>query len=138
MDEAWFSKIESRVFTILKNRMRGKYPDVFFTTANEKVTESKFPTLYLRELEQMETGNDLHNVDVNAILSTIQIQVFSKTAAENKSIMTEAVLQMKKLSFNVTAMPIYTSENDKTVFLSVARFRRVIGGGDRDLVPQDN
>lgn len=138
MDGAWFSKIESRIFTIVKNRMRGEFPNLKFTTSKENVEKAKFPMLYLCELEQVETGNDLHNVDVNAILSTIQIQVFSKTAVENKSIMTEAVLQMKKLAFNVVAMPIYTSENDKTIFLSVARFRRVIGGGDRDLVPQDN
>ena len=137
MDGAWFSKIESRIFTILKNRMRSKFPSLRYTTANENVTASKFPMLYLHELEQMETGNDLTNTDINAIICTIQIQVFSKSAAECKEVMTDAVLQMKRLMFNVTAMPIYTSEQDKTLFLSVARFRRVVGGGDLDLVKQD-
>lgn len=137
MNEAWFSKIESRVFTIFKKRMREEFPNVFYTTANEKVVESKFPCVYLHELEQLEQGRDLDNVTVNAVLSTIQIQVFTKTAAENKDIMTEAVLQMKKLRFNVAAMPIYTSEGDKTIFLSVARFHRMLGAGDTDLVPQN-
>ena len=139
MIEAWFSKIESWLFTTIKKRMRQnvEFRDVYFTTANEKVEKAKFPVLYFHELEQLEQGRDLDNTTVNAVLSTIEIQVFSKTAAENKSIMTDAVLQMKRLRYNVTAMPIYTSAEDKTIFLSVARFQRVIGGGDADIVPQD-
>lgn len=134
MKETWFSEIEPRVFTIFKKRMGESFSGVFFTTANEEVSERKFPCVYLHEMEQIEQGNDLINETVNAVLSTFQIQVFSKDAAQNKSIMTEAVRQMKRLRFEVTAMPIYTSEGDKTVFLSVARFRRVIGSGDVDLV----
>ena len=139
MNEAWFAKIESRLFTIIKKRMKNsvKFRDVFFTTENENVMPSNFPALYFHELEQFEQGRDLDNVDVNAVLSTIQIQVFSKTAAENKEIMTAAVLQMKRLRYNVIAMPIYTWTKDRTVRLSSARFQRMIGGGDLDIVLQD-
>lgn len=137
MDGAWFSKIESRIFTILKNRMRNEFPSLHFTTVSENVNASKFPMLYLHELEQVETGNDLTNTDVNAIICTIQIQVYAKNAADCKEIMTDAVLQMKRLMFNVPAMPIYSTANDKTIFLASARFRRVIGGGDLNIVKQD-
>lgn len=138
MDEAWFSKIESRIYTIFKKRMRDNFPTISFTTEQEKVVESKFPMVYLHELEQLEQGNDLENITVNAVLSTIQIQVFTKTAAENKRIMTEAVLQMKRLAFNVVAMPIYDSKDDKTLHFSVARFRRMIGSGDSNITAQGN
>lgn len=136
MSEAWFANIEPYIFTVFQKRMRDKFPGLSCTTDNEEVDERQFPCVYIHELEQVETGNDLDNVTVNAVISTFQIQVFSKYAAEAKEIMTEATLQMKKLRFNITAMPIYTSENDKSVFLSVARFRRVIGNADVDIVPQ--
>jgi hypothetical protein len=137
MDELWFTQIEPRVFTVVKNRMRNGFPNVGFTTDNMKVEESKFPMVLIQELEPVEMGRDLDNVTVNAVLSSFQIQVFSKTAAENKDIMSDAVLQMKKLRFNVTMFPIYTWNADKTIRLSSARFQRVIGGGDRDIIPQD-
>ena len=137
MDEAWFSKVEPYIFTMFKKRMRNKFSHVSYTTDNSEVTEKKFPCVYFHELEQLETGRDLDNDLVNAIVETIQIQVFSNDAERNKELMTESVLQMKRMRFNVTSMPIYTSENDHTMYMSVARFRRTIGGGDLDLVPQD-
>lgn len=137
MSETWFMKIEPSVFTIFKTRMSGKFPDVFYTTANQDVNERKFPCVFIREVEQVETGNDLDNVTINAVRSSFRVQVFSKTAAENRSIMAEAVLQLKKMRFNVISMPVFASERDKSVFLSDARFSRIIGGGDRDIVPQE-
>ena len=136
MNESWFSKIEPYVLTVFKKRMREKFPGLAITTDNMEIDERKFPMVHLHELEQVETGNDLTNVTVNAVLSTFQVQVYSKSAAENKEIMTEAALQFKKLAFNIISMPIYTSERDKTVFFSVMRCRRVIGSGDKDIVPQ--
>lgn len=137
MSESWFMNIEPYVFTVFKKRMREKFDHVFYTTSNQDVRESKFPCVYLHLVEQTEIGNDLDNVTVNAVRASFRVQVFSKTAAENQEIMTEAVLQLKKLRFNVIQMPIFASERDKSVFLSEARFSRVIGGGDSDIVPQD-
>ena len=136
MDEAWFSKIEPNVYTVFKKRMRKKFPGLNITTDQAEVNERKFPVVHLQELDQIETGNDLTNITVNAVIATFQVRVYSKSAAECKDVMTEAVLQMKKLAFNITAMPIYTSEMDKTLYFSVSRFRRVIGSGDSDIVPQ--
>lgn len=137
MSEAWFSNIEPSVFTIVEARMKKKFPHAFYTSANQDVREEKFPCVYIREVEQTEVGNDLDNSSINAVRSSFRVQVFSKSAAENREITTEAVLQFKKLRFNVIEMPEYASERDKSVFLSDARYSRVIGGGDCDIVPQD-
>lgn len=132
MNETWFSEIEPKLFTAFEFRMKKKFPGVYCTTAQENVTERKFPTVYFHELEQVEQGNDLVNETVNAVLSTIQVQVFSKDAQQNKAIMNEAVRLMKQFAFNITSMPIYTTNDDGTVSLSVCRCRRMIGYGDMD------
>lgn len=138
MSEAWFSKIEPSVFTIIETRMKKLFPHAYFTSSNQDVREERFPCVYLREVEQAEIGNDLDNVTINGVRSSFRVQVYSKSAAESREITTEAVLQFKKLRFNVISMPVYVSERDKSVFLSDARFSRVIGGGDADIVPQDS
>ena len=130
MREDWFADIEPRTFTIFKKRMKETYPDVFYTTANEKVSESEFPCVLYREIGQVETGNDLDNATVNAVISTIQVQTYAKTAKECKEITTEAVIQMKKLRYNITAMPIYQSERGGDIHFSVIRATRVYGSGD--------
>ena len=137
MMDDWFARIEPSVFTIFKTRMREDFPNVKYTTTNQDVREEKFPCVYIHEIEQQEWGQDLDNTSINAVRSVFRVQVFSKSAAENRAIMTKAVLQMKQLRFNVESMPVYASERDKSVFLSGARFVRIIGGGDADIVPQD-
>lgn len=137
MNEAWFMNIEPYVFTVFEKRMKDKFDHVFYTTSNQDVKESKFPCVYLHLTEQSEAGNDLDNVTVNAVRASFRVQVFSKTAAENRAITSEAVLQLKRLRFDVVQMPIFASERDKSVFLSESRFYRIIGGGDGDIVPQD-
>lgn len=136
MSEIWFMNIEPYVFTVFKKRMKDKFPHAYYTTENQNVTEKKFPCVYLHLVDQAEIGNDLDNTTVNAVRANFRVQVFSKTAAENRSIMTEAVMQLKQLRFNVTMMPVFAAERDKSVFFSDARFSRVIGAGDRDIVPQ--
>lgn len=137
MSESWFLNIEPYVFTVFEKRMKDKFDHVFCTTSNEDIRERRFPCVYLRLVEQSETGNDLDNVTVNAVIVSFRVQVYSKTAAECREITNHAVLQLKKMRFDVTLMPTFAAERDKSVFFSDARFSRVIGGGDSDIVPQD-
>ena len=137
MSESWFMNIESYVFTVFEKRMNDKFDRIFCTTSNKDIRERHFPCVYLHLVEQSEVGNDLDNITINAVRTSFRVQVYSKTAAECRAITTEAVLQLKKLRFNVIEMPVYASERDKSVFFSDARFSRIIGGGDSDIVPQD-
>lgn len=128
----WFSQIESKVFTRIKYMLSEKtdapYPDLNCTTVSQNMVV-KFPTLYLHELQPVETGNDLVNVSVNAVLSTIEIQVWADTTEkECKDILTAAILEMKQLGFNVTMFP--NVQTDSKIAWGVARFRRMIGSCD--------
>lgn len=128
----WFAEIESKVFTqvsyMLAERPDAPYPDLKCTTVSQN-TVVNFPTLYLHELQPVETGNDLDNVTVNAVLSTIEIQVWSNESEKHcKDILTAAIMEMKRLRYNVTMFPNVTT--DSKIAWGVARFRRTVGAGD--------
>lgn len=130
MDNSWYLQVQSKVFTQVQYMMNKKYPKLNCTTKNENGLPAKFPTLYLHELEPIERGMDLTNETVNAVLSTIEIQVWTNTTEDDcRKIMSEAVTQMKKLSFNIIALP-EIQMNDKIAW-GVMRCRRMIGNGDK-------
>lgn len=138
-NETWFSEIESKVFSTvsyrLKRELRGKLSGTLkCTTDGASDSAPYFPTWYLHELEPMETGQDLTNVTVNAVIEVIEVQAYTKSKSECQLIMDETVVQMKALRFNVSMMPLVTSNTN--VFTGVARFRRIVGGGDSDIITQ--
>jgi hypothetical protein len=128
MSEDWFYKIEANVVTQVEYMLSKKYPTLKCTTVSQNDI-THFPTLYLHELQPVEAGMDLTNESVNAVLSTIEIQVWTNTTElDCKNILAAAILEMKRLGFNVTMFPSITT-NSK-IRWGVARFRRMIGNGD--------
>lgn len=131
MDD-WYSKIEEYVFTqmdyMLTTRTDAPYPNLTCTTANQN-SMTVFPTLYLHELTPVETGNDLKNESINAVIETIEIQVWTNETEEDcRKILTAAIGEMKRMRFDVTGFPDVHTDNK--IALGVARFRRIIGSGD--------
>lgn len=134
-DETWFSKLESKVFSqveyMLATRTDAPFPNMKCTTVSQNEVTT-FPTLYLHELQPVEAGMDLTNETVNAVLSTIEIQVWTNTTElDCKNILAAAIVEMKRMGFNVTMFPSITT-NSK-IRWGVARFRRMVGAAD-DLV----
>ena len=132
MKDNWFAEIESNVFTqvsyMLVERTDAPYPELNCTTVSQN-TVVRFPTLYLHELQPVEAGNDLLNESVNAVLSTIEIQVWSNVSEKDcKDIITAAVLEMKRLGYNVTMFP--SVQTDSKIAWGAARFRRMVGSCD--------
>ena len=124
-----FNEILSRVFTQVTYMLKKKYKNLNCTTKGENVGTATFPTLYMRELPAVEMGNDLENKTINAVMCTIEIQVFTKDdETKCKAIINDAVSEMKRFSFNVTAMPIVETED--RISKGVARFRRMVGSSD--------
>lgn len=136
MDNAWFASLEAKIFNIVSYRLKKALgmsdKDIKCTTDGQSSTTAVFPTFYLHELSPMEEGNDIENKTINAVTETIEIIVYTKNRQQCKKIINEAVLQMKGISFDVTMMPIITT--DDNVYSGVARFRRIVGSGDTDLV----
>lgn len=129
----WYSNIESTVFTVVQYNLKTKrdapYPNLKCTTVNANETPSEFPTLYLHELNPLEASQDLENTEINMILHSVEIQVFSnKSEAEVRNIMAAAIKEMKKMRYSVTLFPDPTTKNKISV--AVARFRRAIAKDD--------
>lgn len=109
--------------------LRKKYPDLKCTTKNENGLPAEFPTLFLHELTPVESGQDLENVGVNAVLATIEIQVWTNTTEMDcRQIIADATTEMKALQFNIIAMPVIEMK-DKIAW-GVIRCRRMIGAND--------
>lgn len=128
----WFAEIEAKVFTQIEYMLALKtdapYPDLKCTTVSQN-TVVNFPTLYLHELQAVEAGNDLYNSTVNAVISTIEIQVWSNENEKKcKDILSTAIVEMKKLRYNVIMFPDVVT--DRNIAWGVARFRRMVGSDD--------
>ena len=128
----WFANIEESVLTqldyMLAQRTDAPYPNLVVTSANQNQVTA-FPTLYIHELSPVEAGNDLNNQTINAVLETIEIQIWTnETEAECRQLMSVAILEMKRMRFNCTAFP--NIQTDNKIAFGIARFRRMIGSGD--------
>lgn len=128
----WFANIEESVLTqldyMLAQRTDAPYPSLVVTSANQNQVTA-FPTLYIHELSPVEAGNDLNNQTINAVLETIEIQIWTnETEAECRQLMSAAILEMKRMRFNCTAFP--NIQTDNKIAFGIARFRRMIGSGD--------
>ena len=128
----WFSETENTVLTrldyMLAQRTDAPYPSLVVTSANQNQVTA-FPTLYIHELEPVETGQDLVNQSINAVISTFEAQVWTnETEIECRKILADVISEMKGMRFNVTAFP--NVQTDNKIAWGVARFRRMIGSGD--------
>lgn len=125
--------IESIVFTRIKygvgNKLTSTYPKLNFTTSDRASTLPNFPTVYIHELGSAERGQDLEGTTINAILSTIQVEVTDNSDPANaKQVMDEVVKVMKTMRYEVNSMPEFNNTNE--VYRRVARFRRIVGASD--------
>lgn len=129
MANEWYSQIESTILTIVQYELQGKinapYPNLNCTTKNQYSKPSIFPTLYLHMLNPLEEAQDLENDEVNAILATIELQVYSnKSEVEANKIMTKAISVMKSLHWNITMFPDPTTNDN--VSTAIARVRKLV------------
>lgn len=129
----WYTNLESKIFTIVKARLKKSYADAVFVTIDENNTKTKFPSVLIKEMDGYEQGMDLQGETINALLYTMQITVTSdKTKKEATKIMSDVIPIMKSLRFTLVSLPVVLQDTNK--YYSVARFRRMIGSGDTDLV----
>lgn len=129
----WTNEISSIVFTRIKTeatkRLSGKYPDIYFTNSDRAQTEPKFPTVYIHEIGSVEQGQDLENLQINAVMTTFQIDVTDNQSQNRANNVMSCVVEiMKSMRFSVVSMPEF--QNTESTYRSIARFRRVIGSGD--------
>lgn len=136
MDNDWIMEIENDVYMKIfidfpydKKVAYGLTTLANFSTDNISDTPSTFPFVRIFLLPASEQGSDLKATTINAGLFTFQVDVFyNKGDKLEKYIMAEIVKIMKKMRFEVIAMPSF--EMSGNVRRSTARFRRYIGRGE--------
>lgn len=143
ISDNWYSEIESTIFTLLQyvlvEQASAQFPSLNCTTSSQNESLENiddFPALYVHLLPLLEVGNDLYNMDVTAVRATVELQVYSNVSeTECMKIMNVCISEMKKLRFNVSMFPDPQTTNKK--YFALARFTRVIAGGDADIVPRE-
>ena len=125
-------KIYSRLEAVCLAKLKKKYSDINVTMDNHKVTNPKFPSVYLHFLAPIEVGKDLDGKDINAIYLTAQIEV-TVTSAQEMSVANEVsqvVMDcMKDMRFSATSLAEFV--NTDTEYRTVSRFARNIGNADK-------
>ena len=132
-NDNWYMSLDAKIFTIMKTRLAKKlgsvFPKLFCTSSDSIDADPVFPTIYIHPLQGVETGSDLVNESINAILYTLQVDVTANTTMNDcRNVTMEVMNQLKLLHFSIVGMPVYTTEGN--VFRGVIRGRRTIGGDD--------
>ena len=130
----WTSDIASIVFTRIKtiatDRLKNKYPDIFFSTAQSLPKEPQFPTILVKRMQGSEQGQTLEGTELNAILSTFQIEVFDNISEKHAQEVADVVCEiMKSMRYEMIGEP-FPDNSDDEVYRNVARYRRIVGGLD--------
>lgn len=133
MDELWFTQLESMIYSqieyMLKVRADAPYPTLNCTTVNQNTMPTQLPTLYIHELNPVEKGQDLDNASVNAVLHTMEIQVWTdKGQSDCKNILAAALVEMKRLRYDIIMLPMVETRNG--ISWGTMRARRLIGAND--------
>lgn len=136
MSDKWWSNLEAKFFTVLKNRclaeLAAEYPKIRFTTAEQIEVMAVFPTVYYKTIETEEAGSDLTGEDINALNYGCQIEVYTNQDVVGLDrIMDVVIAEMKKMRFSVASFPVDFTNGD--IRRSVARFRRLIGNADAEV-----
>lgn len=133
-NELWFAELSGLILTHFKTRLKKLIPDGQFkklkiTNSNSDIAPTELPAIWLEEVSSMETGENLDNTSINAVIETVQITVFYNGQMKDvKKLMNASVLAMKQMRFGAIMTPIYTTNHDMKT--AVARFRRIIGESD--------
>ena len=132
MGAEWIMQLTPMIFTRIKNDVSKKYNNLTnenFSSTGTGKTPAEFPFIYIQSLPAVEKGQDLEAISINSGLFTYQIEVTdNQTQSKANAIMTEIIKIMKRMSFEVVAMPIF--ENTESAYRCVARFRRQIDEND--------
>ena len=122
--------IYSRLDAICDAKLGQKYSDLNVTMDSHKVTNAKFPSVYVLFLSPVEVGSDLDGKDVNAIYLTANITV-TVTSAQGMEVakeVTQTVTDcMKDMRFVASLSEFVDTD---TEYRTVSRFARTIGNAD--------
>lgn len=123
------TKVNSRLSQRLRKDVDAPYTEKTLNmTSTRNGTPAKFPTLNVDSLGEPSTADDIWHKKQCAIISTIELKAYSNdTLTEARNIMDKAGDVMISMGYSLIYGPEDISDTYKVM---VARFRRIVGGGD--------
>lgn len=127
----WSNDILIKVYANVKEELKDKYPNVYFTTTIRAPAKPKFPTVVFRQLQGSEISPDIYGDTINIIQSNIQIDVIANDNQETSDMLSDEIMNvMKLMCYQVVGTP-YIDESDVDTFRTITRYRANIGNGNR-------
>lgn len=128
----WAMDFETTIFTMfsffLRKHFSEKYTDMNITQDEEQDGNPIFPTILLRQMPMSETGKDIEGTSINAIRTTMQVNITYKGKKQNlKELTSYSVLFFKKYGFEISNV-FYSVSND--IRASTFRAKRIVGASD--------
>lgn len=125
--------IESQIFSLIKAKfsakIKAKYKDLNFTTSDRSSTKPKFPTVYIHMIDSQEVGSDLEGTSIPGVKVAFQVDVSdNQNNSRTDEVAREVLRIMKSMRFKPFPMPMHNNTGD--VYITTARYRRVVGDGD--------
>lgn len=125
--------IESQIFSLIKAKfsakIKAKYKDLNFTTSDRSSTKPKFPTVYIHMIDSQEVGSDLEGTSIPGVKVAFQVDVSdNQNNSRTDEVAREVLRIMKSMRFKPFPMPMHNNIGD--VYITTARYRRVVGDGD--------
>lgn len=123
------SQIFSRIKANFSDRIKKKYTDLNFTTSDKAPTKAKFPTVYIHMIDSQEVGSDLEGTSIPGVNAAFQVDVSdNQNNSRTDEVAKEVLRIMKTMRFKPFPMPMHNNSGD--VYITTARYKRVIGDGD--------
>ena len=128
----WVFSIESKIYTIIKTRLLKANPNIFVTQEQRLNDTANLPSVFIKMLDSPEIGADLEGSTINAMLVTFETHITvtkDMGLSGMRRISAQVLEQFKKLRFQMATRGEITRETSDT-YVSIARYRRVIGGDE--------
>lgn len=129
---SWVSMLEMQIFSQIVSKTATPlaiYPNKNYTTVPASNTQAEFPNIYIHLLPLVEQGQDLAGRSINAVLTTVQVDVTTNSSQSDvRNISYEIVDVLKSMRFDIISMPETFKEGD--IYRATLRGRRMIGNGD--------
>lgn len=123
------SMVTTRLTYELGKEYATRFPDLQVVTDDLITRPSKWPTVWVRAIQNVERDRDLEGDVINAVMSTFQIEVYDNANQENAKMVGNSVTAiMKSLCFD--GIQLMEKDTVSGVYRCIGRYRRYIHRDD--------
>lgn len=123
------SVVTTKLTYCLQQEYATRFPDLQVVTENLITRPSKWPTVWVRAIQNVERDRDLEGTTINGISAIFQIEVYDNANQENaKDVGNSVTAIMKSMAFDGIQLP--EKETVSGVYRVIGRYRRYIAHDD--------